>query len=66
MKLSLVGFVAVESYVPGQPDRFIAIGYSALARILVVVHPEMGDTIRIISARKASRHERQVYAKERS
>jgi uncharacterized DUF497 family protein len=49
-----------------QPDRFIAIGYSALARMLVVVHLEMGDTIRIISARKASRHERKVYAKERS
>jgi hypothetical protein len=49
-----------------QPDRFIAIGYSALARILVVVHLDMGDTIRIISARKASRHERKVYAKERS
>jgi uncharacterized DUF497 family protein len=49
-----------------QPDRFIAIGYSALARILVVVHLEMGDTIRIISARKASRHERKFYPTERS
>ena len=49
-----------------QPDRFIALGYSAMARILVVVHVEMGDTIRIVSARKANRHERRVYAKEGS
>jgi uncharacterized DUF497 family protein len=49
----------------GDPGRFTAIGYSALARMLVVVHLEAGGTIRIISARKASRHERMVYAKEK-
>lgn len=38
-------------------------GTQLSARMLVVVHVEAGGTIRIISARKASRHERTVYAK---
>ncbi len=46
------------------PERFIAIGHSALARMLVVVHLEAGGTIRVISARKATRHERKAYAQD--
>ncbi len=43
-------------------DRFILIGYSHLNRVLYVVHAEVGaDTIRIISARKATRHEKARY-----
>ena len=41
----------------------IALGYSSIARVLVVVHIAGDDTIRIISARKANRHERAVYEK---
>ena len=41
--------------------RFLIIGMSALARILVVAHTETGDTIRIISARVTTRHERKFY-----
>jgi hypothetical protein len=41
--------------------RFLIIGLSALGQILVVSHTETGDTIRIISARSATRHERRFY-----
>jgi len=44
-------------------DRFILLGLSAGSRVLVVVHCERdgGDTIRIISARKATPRERKHY-----
>jgi uncharacterized DUF497 family protein len=41
--------------------RFLIIGMSAPGRILVVSHTEKGDTIRIISARTATRRERRFY-----
>jgi len=42
-------------------DRFILIGNSHKNRILVVVHSERGNKIRIISARKANKKERKQY-----
>ena len=43
-------------------DRFILIGYSRQRRLLYVVHAEVrGDIIRIISARKATKHEKARY-----
>ena len=43
-------------------DRFILIGYSRQQRLLYVVHAEVQiDVIRIISARKATKHERTRY-----
>jgi len=42
-------------------DRFILIGNSVDERLLVVVHTERKDKIRIISARKATKHERKQY-----
>ena len=47
----------------GTEERFILLGLSAAFRVLVVVHSyrEDEDTIRIISARKATRHEREQY-----
>jgi uncharacterized DUF497 family protein len=42
--------------------RFILIGYSKRRRLLYVVHAEVTlDTIRIISARKATKHEKTHY-----
>ena len=41
--------------------RFIILGQSHRQRLLVVVHTERGDNIRIISARPASRRERKDY-----
>ena len=42
-------------------ERFVTIGQSTEGRLLVVVHTERGDTIRIISARVATRRERRSY-----
>ena len=43
-------------------DRFILIGYSRRQRLLYVVHAEVQhDVIRIISARKATSHEKARY-----
>jgi uncharacterized DUF497 family protein len=41
--------------------RFIIVGRSQAQRLLVVVHVEQGDRIRIISARSATRRERKDY-----
>jgi uncharacterized DUF497 family protein len=45
-------------------QRHILLGQSFQGRLLVVVHVERGDTIRIISARSATRRERQDYEEE--
>ena len=45
----------------GEP-RFAAIGMSAMARLLLVVHVERGDRDRIISARHATAAEENLYA----
>jgi uncharacterized protein len=43
-------------------ERFILIGYSRQQRLLYVVHAEVGTrTIRIISARRATSHEKAHY-----
>ena len=42
-------------------DRFVLIGNSHKNRLLVVVHTERGNRIRIISARKATKNERRQY-----
>jgi uncharacterized DUF497 family protein len=43
-------------------DRFILIGYSRRQRLIYVVHAEVtAEAIRIISARKATRHEKTRY-----
>ena len=45
-------------------ERFILLGLSAAVRVLVVVHcyRVRDDVIRLISARRASQHERERYA----
>ena len=42
-------------------DRFVIIGISNKNRVLVVVHTDRNDRIRIISARKATKKERNQY-----
>jgi uncharacterized protein len=42
-------------------DRFITIGTSVKGRLVVVVHTDRQDIIRIISARKAAKNERNQY-----
>ncbi|HLK09949.1 MAG TPA: BrnT family toxin [Candidatus Binatia bacterium] len=45
-------------------QRYVTIGRSRLGRTLVVAHADRGDTIRIISARSATRRERRFYEEE--
>lgn len=47
-------------------DRFIAVGFSIRDRILVVVHCEAGGgiVVRLISARRATRKEREDFMRE--
>lgn len=42
-------------------DRFVTFGVSARGRLLVVAHNDEEETIRIISARTASKGERELY-----
>jgi uncharacterized DUF497 family protein len=41
--------------------RFVCLGMSLRNRLLVVVHADDGDTVRIISARRATSPERRTY-----
>jgi hypothetical protein len=42
-------------------DRFVTTGRSIRDRILTVAHADRADRIRLITARRATRRERQVY-----
>ena len=44
-----------------EEERFIMLGTDAFGRVLVIVYTLRGNKIRIISARKATRPERQQY-----
>ena len=44
--------------------RFVLIGHSIRGRLIVVIHTERGDRIRIISARLATKKERLKYEKD--
>jgi len=57
---------AVEFFDPdhsGDEDRYIRIGYSSISRLLLVVFCERDEeeTMRLISARKATKNERSQY-----
>ncbi|MEA5495611.1 BrnT family toxin [Limnoraphis robusta Tam1] len=47
-----------------EEERFITVGIDAFGRVLVVVYTLRGNEIRLISARKATRKERQQYEEE--
>lgn len=42
-------------------ERWITLGMDALGRVLVVVYTWRGETVRLISARQATPHERRQY-----
>lgn len=44
--------------------RFVTIGLSASNQLLVVAHTDRGDSLRIISARPATAHERKKHEGE--
>ena len=45
-------------------ERWLLVGQSSAARLLVVAHTERGDEIRLINARPATRRERATYEEE--
>ena len=45
-------------------QRFLVLGLSIRRRLLVVAHSELGESIRIISARRANRRERRIYEED--
>jgi len=47
-------------------QRWILLGMSTQGKLLVVVHTERRDNIRIISARRATRRERRTYESKRN
>jgi uncharacterized DUF497 family protein len=47
-----------------QEDRYKTLGISAKGRLLVVIHTERKNVIRIINARKATKHEIKQYQEE--
>ena len=51
-----------EQFVNGE-QRFVSVGSDAIGRILVVVYAYRSDSIRMISARKATSRERKAYEK---
>ena len=44
-------------------ERYVSMGISVERRLLVVVHTERGESIRLISCRKATSAERKAYEK---
>jgi len=44
-------------------ERWLAFGMSRMGRILAIIYTERRDTIRLISARLATKHERSIYEK---
>lgn len=47
-----------------EEDRYVTMGGSAAGHLLVVSHTDRGESIRIISARRATRRERKAYENE--
>jgi hypothetical protein len=46
-------------------ERWLLLGRSSIGRILVVAHTDRPNEIRIISARQATKHEREIYEEDR-
>ena len=44
-----------------EEERMVTFGVSSSGQLLVIAHTERSDAIRIISARVATKHERQIY-----
>ena len=42
-------------------ERFVTVGLDALGRLLVLVYAWRGESVRVISARKATRNESRTY-----
>jgi uncharacterized DUF497 family protein len=67
---AMTAFADPRSLTIADPDhsadeqRWVLIGRSERDRLLVVAHTDRNDLIRLISARRATRSERQIYEEE--
>lgn len=55
--------MTLEEQIVSGEKRFVSMGLDALARVIVLVYSYRADTIRLISARKATAAERRQYEK---
>jgi uncharacterized protein len=55
--------MTLEEHVVANEQRFVTVGADAVGRIIAVVYSYRADTIRLISARKATPKERKQYEK---
>jgi hypothetical protein len=55
--------MTLEEHVVASEQRFVTVGADAVGRIVAVVYTYRADTIRLISARKATSKERKQYEK---
>jgi len=55
--------MTLEEHVVANEQRFMTVGVDAVCRIIAVVYSYRTDTIRLISARKATSKERKQYEK---
>ena len=64
-ELALTDPLALTCEDPDGEDeqRFVTVGADAFGRIVTVVHSYRGDEVRLISARRATRKERDSYAR---
>lgn len=53
--------MTIEERIVANEQRYVTVGTDAVGRILAVVYLYRSDTIRVISARKATRKERIQY-----
>jgi uncharacterized protein len=56
--LSVTGYDPIHSI---DEERFLTMGVSSDSRLLIISHTDRNDIVRIISARLATRRERQDY-----
>ena len=60
----LLGITIFDPDHSDEEERVITFGFSAAGRLLMVAHTDLGDRIRIISARELTRGEREAYEEE--
>jgi uncharacterized DUF497 family protein len=60
------GVVVDDLHHSEEEDRFFILGYSQKARILMVAYTyRIAETLRLVSARRATHRERQIYEEAR-
>jgi uncharacterized protein len=73
VRLSYAADVLEDAYALTREDasaqgeqRWVSVGMDGLGRVLTVVYTYRGERIRLLSARRATRREREHYERERS